>query len=286
MDHLLPHDAHRIGPYHLLSRLSAAGDPGRGVHLARSDDGRTVAVTLVPRELARHEEFRIPFRREVAASRGLSSKWTVPVLDADTEAETPWLATAYVAAPSLRQVVAHDFGPLPGRSLRALAAGLAYALQDIHAAGLVHRSLKPSRVLVTPDGPRVIDSGIARARAEADLPEPGGSPAPTGRLIGTPAFMAPELVRGEPPTPACDVFGLGAVLAYAATGAPPFGDADDWRGISRLLHRIAYEEPVLDGVPADLRDLVRDCLRKTPAERPTPAQILARTGADPTMTAA
>ncbi|RST00134.1 serine/threonine-protein kinase, partial [Streptomyces sp. WAC05950] len=147
MEQLHPHDPHRIGPYRLLSRLGAGG-MGQ-VYLARSDRGRTVAVKLVHPGLAAREEFRIRFRQEVAAARRVGGECTAPVLDADTEAPTPWFATGYVAGPSLRRVVAHDFGPLPDRSVRILAAGLAHALQDIHRAGIVHRDLKPSNVLIT-----------------------------------------------------------------------------------------------------------------------------------------
>ncbi|MFE9633292.1 serine/threonine-protein kinase [Streptomyces sp. NPDC006463] len=276
MEQLHPGDPHRIGPYRLLSRLGAGG-MGQ-VYLARSDRGRTVAVKLIHQELAAREEFRIRFRREVAAARRVGGEWTAPVLDADTEAATPWFATGYVAGPSLRQVVAHDSGPLPLRSVRILAAGLAYALQDIHDAGLVHRDLKPSNVLLTLDGPRVIDFAIARAPAGPDA-----GPTRTGELIGSPGFMAPEQIRGEPVTAACDVFCLGAVLAYAATGRLPFGDAEHPGGVAGLLLRITGAEPDLVGVPPELHDLVRDCLRRDPAARPGPAEILTRVGAGDTV---
>ncbi|MFD3758667.1 serine/threonine-protein kinase [Streptomyces sp. NPDC058622] len=276
MEQLHPHDPHRIGPYRLLSRLGAGG-MGQ-VYLARSDRGRTVAVKLVHPELAAREEFRIRFRQEVAAARRVGGAWTAPVLDADTEAPTPWFATGYIAGPSLRQAVAGDFGPLPGRSVRILAAGLAYALQDIHRAGLIHRDLKPSNVLLTLDGPRVIDFGIARAPAGPDA-----GLTRTGELIGSPGFMAPEQINGVPVTAACDVFCLGAVLAYAATGRLPFGDSERPGGMAALLLRITGAEPDLTGVPAGLHDLVRDCLRRNPAERPGPAEVLARVGAGDTV---
>ncbi|WP_405921648.1 serine/threonine-protein kinase [Streptomyces sp. NBC_00122] len=279
MEQLHPGDPHLIGPYRLLSRLGAGG-MGQ-VYLARSDRGRTVAVKLIHPELAAREEFRIRFRHEVAAARRVGGEWTAPVLDADTEAATPWFATGYVAGPSLRQVVAHGSGPLPLRSVRILAAGLAYALQDIHDAGLVHRDLKPSNVLLTLDGPRVIDFGIARAPAGTARPDAG--PTRTGELIGSPGCMAPEQIRGEPVTAACDVFCLGAVLAYAATGRLPFGDAEHPGGVAALLLRITGAEPDLTGVPPELHDLVRDCLRRDPAARPGPAEILTRVGADDTV---
>ncbi|AKZ57042.1 putative serine/threonine-protein kinase PkwA [Streptomyces ambofaciens ATCC 23877] len=268
-------DPRHIGAYRLLGRLGAGG-MGH-VYLARSDRGRTVAVKLVRTELAAQEEFRERFRQEVESARRVGGYWTAPVLDADTEAAVPWVATGYVAGPSLQQVVGHDHGALPERSVRTLAAGLAHALQDIHAAGIVHRDLKPSNVLVTIDGPRVIDFGIARALQTVT----DGGLTRTGALVGSPGFMAPEQVRGDRITPACDVFCLGSVLAYAATGALPFGTANS--GVHALMFRIAQEEPDLDGVPEGIADLVRDCLKKDPAARPGLAEVLARTGAQDTV---
>ncbi|MFG2514705.1 protein kinase [Streptomyces sp. NPDC048584] len=275
MDKLGPGDPREIGAYRLLARLGAGG-MGQ-VYLARSDRGRTVAVKLVRGELARQEEFRARFRQEVRSARQVGGDWTAPVLDADTEAPVPWVATGYVAGPSLQQVVGHDHGALPERSVRILAAGLAHALKDIHAAGIIHRDLKPSNVLVTIDGPRVIDFGIARALETVT----DGGLTRTGALVGSPGFMAPEQVRGDRVTPACDVFCLGSVLAYAATGTFPFGTANS--GVHALMFRIAQEEPDLERVPEGLADLVRDCLRKDPAARPTLNQVLQRTGADDTV---
>ncbi|MET9747872.1 serine/threonine-protein kinase, partial [Streptomyces ardesiacus] len=269
-------DPQRIGAYRLLGRLGAGG-MGH-VYLARSDRGRTVAVKLVREELAALEEFRERFRQEVESARRVGGYWTAPVLDADTEAAVPWVATGYVAGPSLQQVVGHDHGALPERSVRTLAAGLAHALQDIHAAGIVHRDLKPSNVLVTIDGPRVIDFGIARALETVT----DGGVTRTGALVGSPGFMAPEQVRGDRVTPACDVFCLGSVLTYAATGKLPFGTATS--GVHALMFRIAQEEPDLEGVPEGIADLVRDCLRKDPAARPGLAELLERTGAQDTVT--
>ncbi|MFI0503254.1 serine/threonine-protein kinase [Streptomyces albogriseolus] len=275
MDQLGIGDPQTIGGYRLLARLGAGG-MGQ-VYLARSDRGRTVAVKLVREELARQEEFRARFRQEVRAARQVGGDWTAPVLDADTEAAVPWVATGYVAGPSLQQVVGHDHGALPERSVRILGAGLAHALQDIHAAGIIHRDLKPSNVLVTIDGPRVIDFGIARALETVT----DGGLTRTGALVGSPGFMAPEQVRGDRITPACDVFCLGSVLAYAATGALPFGTANS--GVHALMFRIAQEEPDLAQVPEGLADLVRACLRKDPAARPTLDEVLARTGAEDTV---
>jgi serine/threonine protein kinase len=275
MEKLGAGEPQQIGAYRLLARLGAGG-MGR-VYLARSDRGRTVAVKLVREELAAQEEFRARFRQEVQAARRVGGHWTAPVLDADTEAAVPWVATGYVAGPSLQTVVGHDHGALPERSVRILAAGLAHALKDIHAAGLIHRDLKPSNVLVTIDGPRVIDFGIARALETVT----DGGLTRTGALVGSPGFMAPEQVRGDRVTPACDIFCLGSVLSYAATGALPFGAAGS--GVHAMMFRIAQEDPDLDGVPEGLADLVRHCLRKDPAARPGLDEILERIGAEDTV---
>ncbi|MEU5436099.1 serine/threonine-protein kinase [Streptomyces sp. NPDC020719] len=272
MQQLESGDPQRIGAYRLLARLGAGG-MGQ-VYLARSERGRTVAVKLVRQDLADQQEFRGRFRQEVQAARRVGGQWTAPVLDADTEAPTPWVATGYVAGPSLHAVVGGDHGPLPEHSVRVLARGLTHALQDIHTAGLIHRDLKPSNVLITIDGPRVIDFGIARALetvTDAGLTR-------TGALVGSPGFMAPEQVRGDRVTPACDVFCLGSVLAYAASGKLPFGGTAS--GVHALMFRIAQEPPDLDGVPESLRDLVQDCLTKDPAARPSLAAILERLGPD------
>ncbi|MEU1181284.1 serine/threonine-protein kinase [Streptomyces sp. NPDC005820] len=275
MEKLGPEDPQRIGAYRLLARLGAGG-MGR-VYLARSDRGRTVAVKLVKPELAAREEFRARFRQEVRNAQRVGGFWTAPVLDADTEAAVPWVATGYVAGPSLQQVVGHDHGPLPERSVRILAAGLAHALTNIHAAGIVHRDLKPSNVMVTIEGPRVIDFGVARALESVS----DSGLTRTGAVVGSPGFMAPEQVRGEPITPASDVFCLGSVLAYAATGTLPFGGGEG--GEHALMFRIVEEEPDLSGVPEGIADLVRACLRKDPAARPSLAWILERTGTGNTL---
>ncbi|MFB8017765.1 protein kinase [Streptomyces rubiginosohelvolus] len=281
MDKLGPDDPHRIGAYRLLGRL---GEGGMGqVFLARSDRGRTVALKLVRRELAERPEFRARFRQEVHAAHRVGGAWTAPVLDSDTEAPVPWVATGYVAGPSLQRIVSGRpgapvtasgaYGPLPARSVRFLGSGLAHALQHIHGAGLIHRDLKPSNVLMTIDGPRVIDFGIARALesvADGDLTR-------TGVLVGSPGFMAPEQVRGERVTTACDVFCLGSVLAYAASGRLPFGTPESG-GVHALMFRIAQEDPDLTGVPEELAGVVRDCLAKDPAARPGTDEILDRLG--------
>ncbi|MEV6103904.1 serine/threonine-protein kinase [Streptomyces sp. NPDC051940] len=271
MRELRADDPRSAGTYRLLARL---GEGGMGrVYLGRSPGGRTVAVKLVHPELAARPEFRMRFRREVDAARRVSGPWTAPVLDADPDAESPWVATGYVAGPSLHEVATGPYGPLPARSLQALANGLTRALSDIHAAGLVHRDLKPANVLVTIDGPRVIDFGIARAADPAD----GADLTRTGVTVGSPGFMPPEQIRGEQPTAAGDVFALGAVLAFAATGRGPFGDAE--LGVPGLLVRVVQDEKDLTGVPDGIRGLVADCLAPAPGDRPTLAELLERTAA-------
>ncbi|HET6360038.1 serine/threonine-protein kinase, partial [Streptomyces sp.] len=274
MEPLAPADPRHIGEYRLLARLGAGG-MGQ-VYLARNDRGRTVAVKLVRHELAEQEEFRGRFRQEVRAALRVGGEWTAPVLDADTEAPVPWVATGYIAGPALHTVVSGDHGPLPERSVRILASGLAHALRNIHAAGLIHRDLKPSNILITIDGPRVIDFGIARALETVT----DGGLTRTGALVGSPGFMAPEQVRGDRVTPACDIFCLGSVLAYAATGRMPFGSADS--GVHALMFRIAQEEPNLEDLPESLASLVRDCLHKDPAARPAIEEILELTTSDAT----
>ncbi|MBT2468880.1 MFS transporter [Streptomyces sp. ISL-66] len=273
MDQLNAEDPTRIGPYRLIARLGAGG---MGlVYLGRSEGGRTVAVKVVQADHAGNPEFRRRFAREVAAARRVGGSWTADVLDADPEAAVPWVATQYIPGPDLHTVVAKDFGPLPEHSVHTLANRLALALQAVHEAGLIHRDLKPSNVLVTVDGPRVIDFGIARAMESLA----GDSLLTrTGTLIGSAGFMSPEQVRGLELTPASDVFCLGAVLVYAATGRLLFGAGDT--GLNAHLFRVAEEEPDLTGVPPTLVDLVRACLHKNPAERPTPQQVAARTATD------
>ncbi|MEU3688448.1 bifunctional serine/threonine protein kinase/MFS transporter [Streptomyces narbonensis] len=273
MEQLITEDPTRIGPYRLIGRLGAGG---MGlVYLGRSEGGRTVAVKVVQAEHAQHPEFRRRFAREVEAARRVGGEWTAAVLDADTEAAVPWVATQYIPGPDLTTVVARDFGPLPERSVRVLAHRLAVALRSVHAAGLIHRDLKPSNVLVTVDGPRVIDFGIARAM---DSLAGDSLHTRTGMLIGSPGFMSPEQVRGLELTPASDVFCLGAVLVYASTGRLLFGASET--GLNAHLFRVAEEEPDLTGVPESLVGLVRECLDKDPARRPTPLDVAARTEPD------
>lgn len=252
-----------VGPYRLLGRLGSGG-MGR-VYLGRSAGGRTVAVKIVHPHFALDEEFRARFRREVEAARRVGGAWTAPVLDADPEAPVPWVATAYAAGPSLTAAITDD-GPLPLDSVRALGAGLAEALTAVHALNLVHRDVKPSNVLLTLDGPLLIDFGIARAT------DGTASLTSTGVSVGSPGYMSPEQILGRPVTGAADVFSLGAVLAYAATGRSPFpGDSS-----ASLLYKVVHEEPQLDGLGGELRELVEGCLAKDPSARPAPAEVARR----------
>ncbi|MFF0225975.1 serine/threonine-protein kinase [Streptomyces sp. NPDC004629] len=252
-----------VGPYRLLGRLGSGG-MGR-VYLGRSAGGRTVAVKIVHPHFALDEEFRARFRREVEAARRVGGAWTAPVLDADPDAPVPWVATGYAAGPSLAAAVA-THGPLPPHSVRALGAGLAEALAAVHELGLVHRDVKPSNVLLTLDGPLLIDFGIARATdGTASLTSSGVS-------IGSPGYMSPEQILGKGVTGAADVFSLGALLAYAATGEPPFpGDSS-----AALLYKVVHEEPELGALQGELREVAEACLAKEPGARPAPGAVAAR----------
>ncbi|MFI8826983.1 protein kinase [Streptomyces sp. NPDC053431] len=260
-------DPRLIGPYRLLGRLGSGG-MGR-VFLARSESGRTVAVKVVHAEHAQDPQFRARFRREIDAVRRVGEHYTAPVLDADPEAERPWVVTGFVPGPSLEQVV-REHGPLPADSILALALGLLRALQGIHGAGILHRDLKPSNVMLTVEGPRVIDFGIARALE----PSVESLLTSTGMVVGSPGFMAPEQVRGETLGPAADVFALGCVLMYAATGRLPFG-----HGASNqhaIMFQIVEAEPELDRVESEeLRAFIGRCLTKDPEQRPGIAALLA-----------
>ncbi|MFH8288975.1 PQQ-binding-like beta-propeller repeat protein [Streptomyces sp. NPDC018059] len=248
-----------IGPYRVIRELGAGG-MGR-VHLAASRSGRAVAVKVVRPELAADPDFRRRFKAEVDAARAVSGAFTAPVVDADPEGPQPWLATAYIPGPSLTDALdAH--GPMPEATLRVLGGGLAEALAAIHRAGLIHRDLKPSNILLTLDGPRVIDFGISRAVDRTVLTA-------EGQVAGSPGFMSPEQSRGLELDAASDVFAFGAVLAFAATGVPPFGTG----AAHALLYRAAYEEPQLTGVPHALLGIVTACLDKDPARRPTVGQL-------------
>ena len=263
VEQLTQHDPRRIGPFEVLGRLGAGG---MGlVYLARSASGRRVAIKTVRTELAEDQLFRVRFTREVEAARAVSGFYTAAVVDADPRAAVPWLATAYVPAPSLEEIV-NECGPLPVQAVRWLAAGVAEALQSIHGAGLVHRDLKPSNVLVVEDGPRVIDFGIASGVSNTRLTM-------TNVAVGTPSYMSPEQARdSRSVTGASDVFSLGSTLVFAATGHPPFHGANPVETVFMLLR----ESPDLEGLPEELRPLIEACMRPEPEQRPTPADLQAQ----------
>lgn len=263
VDQLTQHDPRRIGPFEVLGRLGAGG---MGlVYLARSASGRRVAIKTVRTELAEDQLFRVRFTREVEAARAVSGFYTAAVVDADPRAAVPWLATAYVPAPSLEEIV-NDCGPLPAQAVRWLAAGVAEALQSIHGAGLVHRDLKPSNVLVVEDGPRVIDFGIASGVSNTRLTM-------TNVAVGTPAYMSPEQAKdSRSVTGASDVFSLGSMLVFAATGHPPFHGANPVETVFMLLR----EGPDLEGLPDELRPLIESCMQMEATGRPNPADLQAQ----------
>ncbi|MEU5282468.1 serine/threonine-protein kinase [Streptomyces sp. NPDC020755] len=249
----------RIGGY-AVERELGAGGMGT-VYLARSRGGRAVAVKVARPELASDPHFRERFRAEVAAARSVGGFRTAPVVDADPEAAAPWLATAYIPGPTLSALLEAG-GPLDEARLRGLGAALAEALAAIHGCGLVHRDLKPGNIIMAPDGPRVVDFGIARALESTRLTA-------TGTAFGTPGFLAPEQAQGQEVDGAADVFALGAVLV-AAAGGSAFGAGTPMG----MMYRSVHEQPDLARVPEGLRPVLAACLAKDPGERPTPAGLL------------
>ncbi|UQA93900.1 protein kinase domain-containing protein [Streptomyces halobius] len=249
------------GQYRLETRL---GSGGMGVvHLARSSSGLLLAVKVIHAEFAQDPEFRGRFRQEVAAARRVSGTFTAPVVDADPDAERPWMATLHIAGPPLSEHVKRN-GPLPPAEVRRLASGLAEALRDIHRAGVVHRDLKPGNVLLATDGPKVIDFGISRPNDSEMRTE-------TGKLIGTPPFMAPEqFQRPREVGPAADVFALGSVLVHAATGSGPFDSESPYL----VAYQVVHDDADLAGVPEELAPLIESCLAKHPEDRPTPDALM------------
>lgn len=257
---LTPEDPRDIGGYRILARLGAGG-MGR-VYLGATQTGRRLAVKVVRPELADDQEFRRRFQQEIAAAQRVQSIYTAAVVDADPNGPRPWMATAHIPGPSLAHAVA-ELGPLPIETVHVLVAGVAEALRAVHQAGIIHRDLKPSNVLLAPDGPRVIDFGIARATDSTPLTR-------TGLRIGSPQFMSPEQALGEPAGTASDVFALGSLAYFAATAGTPFGEGPD----TAVLFRIAHQEPTLDGCPEPLRALVSACLTKEPSGRPSTRHII------------
>ena len=260
LDSLQPGDPQRIGPYVLRGRLGTGG-MGR-VYLGQSPGGRLVAVKVIHGHLAEDGGFRARFAREVAAARKVGGMFTATVVGDELDGPVPWIATAYVPGPSLAAAVGRH-GPLPVTSVAALAAGLAEGLSAVHAAGVIHRDLTPSNVILAQDGPRIIDFGISSAVGATALTG-------TGFTIGSPGFMSPEQAEGKPVGPPSDIFSLGAVLTFAATGAGPFGTGSS----ASLLYKVVNGKPDIDSVPDPLRPLIKRCLDKDPAHRPTANQVL------------
>ncbi|WP_406179995.1 serine/threonine-protein kinase [Streptomyces sp. NBC_01006] len=257
---LRPDDPAAVGGYRLTAVLGAGG-MGK-VYLSYTPGGRPIALKVIRPEFSEDPEFRRRFQQEVRAAQRVQGLYTAPVIDFDTEGTQPWLATAYVPGPSLAHAVA-QYGRLPLRSVLLLAVGVAEALHVIHGAGIVHRDLKPANVLLAADGPRVIDFGIARA---ADATSLTGS----GVSVGTPAFMAPEQASAGTVTAGTDIFALGQIVAYAAIGAPAYGEGSS----HAVLYRIVHEDPDLSTLPEELRPLVTRCLSRDPADRPTLAEVI------------
>lgn len=262
-------DPRTVGPYTVLRRIGS-GSMGR-VFLGQSLAGRLLAIKVVKEELADDPEFRKRFKREVAAARGVNGFYAPPVVDADTTGDIPWLATAYVSAPSLQDLV-DACGPLPLDALRWVAAQLVEALRSVHAAAIVHRDLKPSNVLVGVDGLRVIDFGLALAAAVA-----ASKLTVAHTTLGTPAYMSPEqAVDARKVTPASDVYALGAVLVFAATGHSPYPGGN----ALSIMMRMQGGDPDLSGVPEEFSGVVAQCLRRDPAERPDLGELLVRIARD------
>jgi DivIVA domain-containing protein len=263
---LMPGDPAQVGKYKLSGRLGAGGMGS--VFLGTSPGRRRVAVKILHSDLASDRQFRSRFAREVAAARQVSGFYTAAVVDADPAASPPWLVTAYIQGPPLAASVA-EHGRLCPLEVQDLGAALAEGLEAIHECGLVHRDLKPSNIILAEDGPRIIDFGLARDGAATSLTL-------AGTLLGTFPFMSPEQINGQPVGPKSDVFALGSVLTYAATGHSPFIASHP----ATILQRIQYEAPNLDGLSGPLRDLISWCLQKKAADRPTLARIITRLTAD------
>nr|WP_268643354.1 serine/threonine-protein kinase [Nocardiopsis sp. EMB25] len=262
MDPLHPTDPPHIGPYRLTARLGAGG-MGQ-VYLARTVSGRQVVIKVIRSELAQDPEFRSRFAREADAARRVGGFHTAQVVDAAPDAEAPWIATAHIPGPTLERAV-RESGPLRPPALHVLAVGLAEGLSAVHSSDLVHRDLKPGNIILAHDGPRIIDFGIAR-------PLDVNSMTTHGAVFGTLPYMSPEQTDGSRVGPASDVFSLGTVLAYAATGVNPFVGAT----MAETLRRLIGPAPDPGEIDPRVRALIRDCWNHDPARRPTPAQILSR----------
>jgi len=258
---LEPTDPARLGPYRLTGRI---GSGGQGVvYLGEAEDGSAVAIKLFHASLGADRTLRDAFTRELEAAKRVARFCIAQVLDSGMVGDRPYIVSEYVPGPSLHAVVAEE-GPRTGGALDRLAISTATALVALHDAGVVHRDFKPQNVLLGPDGPRVIDFGIARALAATGTV--------TTAVVGTPAYMAPEQFKGGELGLAVDVFSWAATMAFAATGRPPFG-ADS---PAAIMNRVLNEPPDLGGVESPLRDLLAECLAKNPADRPSAHRILDR----------
>ncbi|MBR8743207.1 serine/threonine-protein kinase [Nocardiopsis sp. MG754419] len=266
---LTPHDPDRIGPYPVTHRL---GTGGMGqVYLGRTREGARVVLKVVRSALVEDDrldgtDYRARFAREAELAARVGGRYTAEVVDSDPHSERPWIAYEHIPGSPLKDALT-ERGPLDPPSIRALATLLAEALHTIHDRDLIHRDIKPSNIILAPDGPRVIDFGIAR-------PTEGSTMTGTGHVFGTLPYMSPEQAEGSPLSPASDMFALGTTLAQAATGACPFDGPSEPRILMRLVSPPPVE--VLAGLPADLRDLIRDCWSHDPAQRPTPTEVVER----------
>jgi hypothetical protein len=260
MQPLTSDDPVQVGNYRLQARLGSGG-MGR-VYLAYTPAGRPVALKVVRAELSHDQDFRVRFRQEIQAAQRVRGLYTAELIDADPAATPPWLVTAYVPGPSLEDVIDSN-GPMPETTVFPLIAGVAEALQAIHAVGVIHRDLKPSNVLLAADGPRVIDFGIARALTAMPLTR-------SDTIMGSPDFLSPEQILDRPITASIDVFALGSLAAFAATGRLPFGQGH----MTEVAHRVVHEPPDLAGCPVRLLTLIEACLEKQPEARPTPGRVL------------
>ncbi|GGQ42791.1 serine/threonine protein kinase [Actinomadura coerulea] len=259
MPELQPGDPRRLGSYEIVDRL---GEGGQGVVYGGVDaSGNRAAIKLLRADLAGDTMARNRFVREAQAAKQVARFCTAQVLEADVAGDQPYIASEYVPGPSLYKQVT-ETGPISGAPLDRLAIGTATALVAIHQAGIVHRDFKPHNVIMAPDGPRVIDFGIARA---LDTGQTNAT-----KAIGTPSYMAPEQVAGATLTEAVDVWAWATTMVFAATGHPPFGDDT----VVAVINRVMHEPPSLDGVPADLHRLIAACLVKEPERRPTAQQIM------------
>ncbi|MBO0915346.1 serine/threonine protein kinase [Streptomyces laculatispora] len=266
VDALRPQDPARIGAYQLLARLGAGG-MGQ-VYLGRSPGGRLVAVKVIRDEISDHPDALARFRREAATIETVRSAYTAQLIEASLDTSPYWLATEYVAGPTLRGAVGAG-GPFPPDSALRLLAALAEGLAAVHVHGVTHRDLKPHNVILSPQGPQLIDFGIARGLEQSVLTR-------DGMVSGTPGYAAPEVLLRNEVGPAADVFALGATLAYTATGRPPYGTGD----AASVSYRTVYEKIDLAGVRTDLAALIRMCVDRDPAERPKPAAVIALCGVD------